>query len=278
MLKMIIQNEVFKGANKKESLIDLALPKKDTKELVLFIHGYKGYKDWGAWNNVEAYFLSHQIGFAKLNLSHNGGTVDQPIDFPDLASFGENRYTYELIDIERAIEWIHQKIDLGKYNLTLIGHSRGGGLAVLSGTNKWVKRVITWAAIDDIFSRFPKGEELEKWKQEGVRYVKNGRTKQDMPHYFSFYTDFIENKDLLDIKKAAHQLKTLEKPCMHIHGKNDEAVDYKAALNLARWSGGKNIIIEGTGHTFDTKHPWIEDSLPLKMKEVCDRSKAFVLE
>lgn len=274
----MFKNEVYLGANQRKSLIDLSLPQKGTKELVLFIHGYKGYKDWGAWNEVETYFLAHQIGFSKLNLSHNGGTIENPFDFPDLEAFGENRYTYELTDIENAIEWIHQKIDLNEYNLTLIGHSRGGGIAVLSGTNKWVKRVITWAAIDDIFSRFPKGEELENWKKEGVRCIKNGRTKQDMPHYFSFYTDFIENKDLLDIKNAAYQLKKLEKPCLHIHGENDEAVDHKAALNLSEWSQGECVIIKETGHTFDTKHPWTEESLPSKMKEVCDRSIAFVLE
>jgi len=273
---MNMNNEIYLGANNRKSLIDISLPKNETKEIVLFIHGYKGYKDWGAWNLVEQYFLKHEIGFAKLNLSHNGGTIENPIDFPDLEAFGNNCYTYELTDISNAIQWLDQRINLANYNLSLVGHSRGGGVALLSVSNPFVKRIITWAAIDDIPSRFPKGSELEKWKKDGVRFIKNGRTKQDMPHYYSFYNDFLENKDVLDIKTAAEKLKELNKPCLHIHGRNDEAVTYKAAINLSEWTGGEAVLLEETGHTFDTKHPWTENSLPLKMKEVCDKTIGFI--
>ena len=274
---MIIRNEIYTGANRRKSLIDLSMPIKGTKEVVLFVHGYKGYKDWGAWNRVEKYFFNHGIGFAKLNLSHNGGTIENPIDFPDLEAFGENRYTYELSDIENAIQWLHNKINLTNYNLTLIGHSRGGGVAILSGMNAFVKKVVTWAAIDDISSRFPIGNELEKWKKEGVRFIKNGRTKQDMPHYFSFYEDFLDHKERLQIKKYALELKKLHKPCLHIHGENDEAVFPHAVYDLSNWTSGVSILIPNTGHTFDTKHPWEENQLPEAMEKVCAESIQFII-
>ena len=275
---MKIDNDSYIGANNRKSLIDLHLPERPTDEIVLFIHGYKGYKDWGAWHLVQNFFLDKGIGFAKLNLSHNGGTIHDPIDFPDLEAFGQNRYTYELIDVESAIQWLDKKINLSGYSLTLIGHSRGGGIALLSGQLAFVKRIVTWASISSIPDRFPTGDELARWKKEGVRYVQNGRTKQDMPHYFSFYQDYLENKDLLNIEKVSKSLNKLAKNCLHIHGKQDQAVDHNAAFQLARWTGGESHIIKDTGHTFDTKHPWINKSLPTKMREVCQKTYDFILK
>jgi pimeloyl-ACP methyl ester carboxylesterase len=273
---MRILNSHYTGANNRKSLIDLWLPETDLSELVLFIHGYKGFKDWGAWNNVQAYFVRNGVGFAKLNLSHNGGTLINPIDFPDLDAFGQNRYSFELTDIEQAIEWLKKEVSLEHIPLTLLGHSRGGGIAILAGSHPKVKRVITWAAIDDIAARFPKGAELEAWRKNRIRYVENARTNQEMPHEFSFYEDYIMNKELLNIQLHAEKLKSKKTPCLHIHGANDEAVEVAAATRLAFWTGGKKIIIHNTGHTFDTKHPWENNYLPEKMAQVCKLTLEFI--
>ena len=43
------KNKTFVGSQNRLSVYDLNIP--DTpKALVIFVHGYKGYKDWGAWN------------------------------------------------------------------------------------------------------------------------------------------------------------------------------------------------------------------------------------
>lgn len=275
---MKITNGIFTGAANRKSLIDLALPHGDTTKIVLFIHGYKGYKDWGAWNLAADFFLNNNIGFAKFNLSHNGGSVNNPIDFPDLDAFGKNRYSYELTDIEKAIEWIKGKVTLADKELILIGHSRGGAIALLSGILPAVSRVITWASIADIASRFPKGEELEKWRKNGVRYVKNARTNQEMPHDFSFYEDFKANEERLTIQRYAELLKSKNKRCLHIHGADDEAVSVEAVHLLASWTGGQKVILDNTGHTFDTKHPWEKQSLPEKMEQVCRLSVEFIID
>ena len=48
-------------------------------------------------------FAKDGFCFIKFNFSHNGGTVEQPIDFPDLEAFGNNNYTKELDDLESVI-------------------------------------------------------------------------------------------------------------------------------------------------------------------------------
>ena len=271
---MEIKNGVYIGANGRKSLIDLQVPEKlECKDILLFVHGYKGYKDWGCWNLVQKYFTNRGLGFAKMNTSHNGGTIDEPIDFPDLEAFGANRYSYEVEDIKNAIQWIREKSKDTEIKIHLIGHSRGGGEVILAGEHPEVKTVTTWAGISSIEERFPSGEALEKWREEGVRYVTNGRTGQEMPHNFSMYEDWAINKEKLSIEKAARNLK---KPCLHIHGDIDEAVSIINAEHLSQWTEGKMIVIRDGNHAFGSSHPWKEDELPSKLYEVCSLTLQFV--
>jgi pimeloyl-ACP methyl ester carboxylesterase len=260
----------YQGAQQRSSLMDLQLPNTEYNNLVLFVHGYKGFKDWGAWSLVQAFFIANGIGFAKINLSHNGGTTKDPIDFPDLEAFGLNRYTYELEDITAAMDKLAEYISLNNVNLWLIGHSRGGGDVVLSAHHPRIKGIITWASIADIARRFPKGEELEKWRETGVRFVENTRTHQKMPHYFSFYEDWKNNQDRLNIQLHASRL---SKPALHIHGTHDQAVHCEEAKELARWTNGTLHLIPEANHTFGASHPWREEHLPKDLQLVFNAIK-----
>ncbi|MEX2485783.1 MAG: alpha/beta hydrolase [Brumimicrobium sp.] len=271
---MKIENAVFEGAEDKSSLIDLEIPEKlKCKHLIVFVHGYKGYKDWGCWNLVQKYYVDRGIGFCKFNLSHNGGTIEEPIDFPDLDSFAENKYTYEVEDIACALDWIQNTIDLSEIKIHLIGHSRGGGDVILAGNDERVASVITWSSIADIEKRFPKGEELENWEKTGVRTVKNARTNQEMPHNYSMYEDWEMNQSLLNIEESA---KSINKPCLHLHGDIDEAVSITESEKLSNWTGGKLIVMRDANHTYGSKHPWTDDHLPPKLYEICSLSLQFI--
>jgi len=271
------KNKTYVGSNNRLSVYDLSIPQ-NPNALVVFLHGFKGYKDWGAWNVVEKEFLKHNFGFLKFNLSHNGGTVKNPIDFPDLDAFGNNDYTKELYDLNRIINLaVIELKDLGlDIPIYLIGHSRGGGVAILqTAKDKRIKKLVTWAAISDIESRFPTGDELDDWKVSGVRYVANSRTNQQMPHYYSFYENFIENKDNLNIKESCEKIKV---PFLPIHGDMDLAVSISEGINISRWANVHLEIIKGAEHTFQTKHPWAVDTLPYDMKNVVDKTIAFFEE
>ena len=43
--------------------------------LIIFCHGYKGYKDWGAWSLMAEKFAVNGYFFVKFNYSHNGTTL-----------------------------------------------------------------------------------------------------------------------------------------------------------------------------------------------------------
>ena len=94
------KNNILNRINKKPILWDAFYNADDKqKPLIVFCHGYKGFKDWGAWDLVAKAFLDAGFFFVKFNFSHNGGTMEQPIDFPDLDAFAENNYSKELDDL-----------------------------------------------------------------------------------------------------------------------------------------------------------------------------------
>ena len=78
------------------------------------------------------------------------------------------------------------------YDISLFGHSRGGGIACLAASKfKEIKNLITLASVSNFGERFPNQNEIEKWKKNGVRYVENMRTKQMLPHLYQFYQNLI---------------------------------------------------------------------------------------
>lgn len=275
------KNKVLKRENQKDILVDYFFKKDDLpKPIVIFCHGYKGFKDWGAWNLVGEAFAEAGYFFVKFNFSHNGGTIAQPIDFPDLEAFGENNYTKELDDLEAIISHVlnddfHFRGECTQNNISLIGHSRGGGIVTIkaSAPSK-IANVISWAGVCDYASRFPKGEALENWKNSGVYYVVNGRTKQEMPHYYQFFEDFQASKARLDIERAT---KNLQIPHLIIHGTTDPAVPAQEATLLHTWNPNSTLyFIENANHVFGACHPWEKEQLPNDLSEVVQTTIDFI--
>lgn len=260
-----VKNIVLKG--KKDFLADAFYPDIARKAfpLLIFIHGYKGYKDWGAWELMGEAFANAGFYFVKFNFSHNGTTIDDPHNFSDLEAFGQNNYTKELEDLEVVMDYFQNQKEVDSQNVMLLGHSRGGGIAVIEASeNRNIRKLATLASVSAL-DRFPKGEALENWKKQGVFYVENARTKQKMPHYYQFYQDFIDNRERLDVERACRNLTI---PALFIHGSNDESVDREHCDKLHNWTkNSEQSIIENTNHTFGAKEPWPHDFLPKELDE-----------
>lgn len=254
---------------------------KSKKPLVIFCHGYKGYKDWGAWNLAASTFASMNMFFLKFNFSHNGGTVEQPIDFPDLEAFGQNNFSIELNDLEDVINWVttDEKFvnEIDTNNITLIGHSRGGGIvSIKASENNRIKKLITWASVSDYGVRFPKGDMLEEWRRNGVSYIVNSRTNQKMPHYFQFFENFKENENRLTIKNAVSKL---EIPHLIIQGEVDDVVLPQEAKNLNTWNPSSElVIIKDMNHSLGCIQPWEEQEMPIDLAKVVQKSIDFILK
>lgn len=278
---IILKNNILKRTGKKPILWDVFYKTSENKKpLILFCHGYKGFKDWGAWDLVAKTFAEAGFVFIKFNFSHNGGTIEQPIDFPDLDAFATNNYSLELDDLNDIINYslsdtISINSEINPINVTLIGHSRGGGIvAIKAEEDSRVTNLITWASVSDYGIRFIKGDALKQWQNDGVFYIINGRTKQQMPHYYQFFEDFKTNEKRLTIKRAIKQITI---PHLIIHGTNDDAVFHKEAETLHLWNSNSELfIIENANHVFGASHPWKENSLPKDLLKVVNKSLHFL--
>src|SRR5690606_27774646 len=274
------KNRIIHSKDKKPILYDVYYNETEKPQpIVIFCHGYKGYKDWGAWHLVAETFTDAGFCFLKFNFSHNGGTMEDPIDFPDLEAFAENNFSLELDDLDRVLK----EIEKGNDNfpkkistISLIGHSRGGGIVLIKAEEDTrISKVVAWASVSDFKARFQEGTtEFEMWKETGVAYVENSRTKQMMPNNFQFYEDFKNYENRLTISRA---VKNLTIPLLVIHGSDDPTVSVKEAKAIHSWNPKSELlIIPGADHVFNAKHPWEESTLPNKLKTVVERTIDFL--
>jgi pimeloyl-ACP methyl ester carboxylesterase len=276
----VTKNIIIPGKYNKPILTDTFYLKNNIqKPIIIFCHGYKGFKDWGAWDLMAKAFSEAGFFFIKFNFSHNGGTIEQPIDFPDLEAFGNNNYTKELDDLETVLNWICNNNDLkkeiNKDNINLLGHSRAGGIVTIKAEeDNRIKKVISLAGVSDFGSRTATIGNLDEWKKDGVKYVLNGRTKQQMPHYYQFYENFVAHEERLTIKRAVSHLKI---PYLIIHGNADTSVLIEEGKHLHKWnSGSKLVSIDGANHVFGASHPWEFNYLPEHLNIVIDKTVLFL--
>ncbi|WP_295211651.1 alpha/beta fold hydrolase [uncultured Chryseobacterium sp.] len=269
------QNIIIPNPETKDFLADAFYPEGGEKlPLVIFVHGYKGYKDWGAWNLMAEKFVKAGFFFVKFNFSHNGTTVDNPFNFGDLEAFGNNNYSRELSDLGVVIDYFAADPAVDKDKIILIGHSRGGAISIIKTyEDERIHGLITLASVDTL-DRFPKNEAFENWKRAGVYYVMNGRTKQEMPHYYQFYEDYEKDMHRFDVERATEMAKAY---FLIIHGTNDESVNVKNAEHLHLLHPNSELfLIENANHTFGAKEPWEKNELPKDLNTVVEKCIAFI--
>jgi pimeloyl-ACP methyl ester carboxylesterase len=266
------QHFILSGAQGKTITGDLTC-NSETKptKTIIFVHGFKGFKDWGAHNLVAQFFAEQHYRYVKFNFSHNGTDPENPVDVTDLEAFAENTISYEMHDLEVIIQYIRHTYSSD--DIYLIGHSRGGGIVILEAAkNPDVKKVVTWSAIADFRSLW-KPEQEEDWRRTGTIFVENARTKEKMPLNKTLLQDFVEHKDEYNILEKAASIK---KPWLILHGDQDVNVDFAVAQRLAQTKPSAVIKkIQGANHVFGASHPYSEKALPPQLQEVCEKTLAF---
>lgn len=266
-----MESIILPGSDGKNSLLYLFHNNSTAFNPVLFIHGYKGFALWGSWTQAAEHFNAAGMPYACLDFSHNGMTGRSPDDVFDAELFGRNRLSWEVDETIQALKYLYNRYHKSP---VLIGHSRGGAISILSAAEFDVSKLITWASVCDYHRRFSQDDMLEAWRTHGVRFVENARTKQQLPHYFSFYQDFDENRNRLDVLKAAENIKA---PWLIIHGTADEAVSFQEAETLHGISKKSVLLsVEGANHVFGTSHPVQSESLPYPFAKVVSDTINFI--
>jgi len=145
---------------------------------------------------------------------------------------------------------------------------------LFASEEKRIKKLVTWSAVSDFIQRLPDNQLMNKWQKDGVIYVENGRTHQQMPMYYQFAEDTLKNKDRLNILNAEKNLKI---PHLIIHGTKDEAVNVNEAKMLHQANSKSKLeLILDANHTFGAKHPFVENEFPLHFNQVFQKTLSFL--
>src|ERR1043165_6030743 len=104
------RNLILQSRHNRPFLVDIYYRKDgQQKPVVVFCHGFKGFKDWGPFDLLAKKFAAAGFVYVKFNFSHNGTTVDHPMDFVDLEAFGNDNLSIEMDDLGVVIDWIFSK-------------------------------------------------------------------------------------------------------------------------------------------------------------------------
>jgi len=275
-----LKNIIIDGSAGKPILIDATFKANaQAKQVVVFCHGFKGFKDWGPFNKIANHFADNDIVFVKFNFSFNGTTTNDPVNFCDLKAFGNNNFCKELDDLSLVLDWIENcqelKGEIDTSKISLFGHSRGGSIVMLkTAEDRRVGKVISWASPSNFLERLPKKEKLVKWKELGVAYIYNGRTKQNMPMYFQFYENCIKFAKRLNIQNAVSKMSI---PHLLVHGNEDPTVLLSEAVNIKSWNPDIDLhIIDGANHVLGGFHPYALEKFPKDLQEAIDVTIKFL--
>ena len=256
------QQGTYTGAEGKTAGYDIQYSPNQQRPLIVFCHGFNGFKDWGAFNLMADYFVQRGFQFVKLNFSHNGTSPTHPVDFVDLEAFGNNNFEKELEDIGALLvhlknESFADSVDFEK--TFLIGHSKGGATALAyTLSHPEIVSCATLAAVLDPVARYGKLKD-KLWKENGVKFVLNGRTNQKLPLYYQLAENTQKIKDKLDLRNL---LKGDKRKFLFLHGGKDEAVAV-SEINLVKNLPNCTVsIIEDANHVFGASHPYANADLP----------------
>lgn len=274
MKEIIKYNCSITGSAGRGMLTDIHyIPDRIKKTVVIYVHGFNGFKDWGNMDMVAKQFAAEHFLFVKTNLSHNGTTQEQPEVFNDLEAYAANNYSKELFDVGCIIDWVSDpahplasEIDTSK--LVLLGHSLGGGIAILKAAHdKRIKSLITWASVGECKTPWGSWDEnkLQEWKEKGRIFIENKRTKQQMPLDYQLVEDYQQNQSVLDIENAFKKMKI---PMLLCHGTQDEAVPYSVFQQFQQWRPDAGYLKVDSDHVFGRRHPFPDKILPQPCLEV----------
>jgi len=269
-------NYTLPGAKGRPMLIDVTYDDAlKNAPLVIFAHGFKGFKDWGTHNLVADYFVRNGFKYLKFNFSHNGTTPDSPVDFADLTAFSDNTFSIELEDLDTIIDFACSGSGMAVADgVFLIGHSMGGGISIIEAAeDNRIKKLVTMASISGFRNLWPKQTEVQ-WRLQGIIYMHNSRTGQQMPVKSTLLDDLDKHPLRLDIAAKAAEI---TQPWLLMHGEADQTVPLAHAQELHKAQpNAEFFVLPGGDHTFGGSHPYASDTLPASLVEFCDRAISFL--
>ncbi|NOG56010.1 MAG: alpha/beta hydrolase [Planctomycetes bacterium] len=274
------------GAEKQAIIGNTHCSEGEPSAVVLFVHGFLGYKDYGMFPYLAHHTASHGYASLRFNLSHSGMTNRiETFERPDL--FEKDTWSKQVFDVMSVMS----AAEAGRIPgcpaglpCILYGHSRGGVTVLLTsgrlcaaatGTTDQVGTVdplfaklappaaVVTAAAPSFTYRLSPGQK-EQLAHDGFVEVVSNRTGQTLRIDRGWLDEQIEHPQAHDL--SAH-VKAITCPLTIVHGERDPTVPASCAHDLLGSAGGvdgrtRQIIVPGADHVFNTPNPMPLDAEP----------------
>jgi dienelactone hydrolase len=227
--------------------------------VVVLCHGFKGFMEWGFFPAIADLLSDRGYAVARFNFTGSGMRPGDEL-VTDLEAFRNATFSNDLADLEALIGALGSEIGQGEVDperLALLGHSRGGGTALLAAAlpalEGRLRALVTWNGV----STFDRASAAEKTllRREGEVPLVNARTGQSLAVGIEVLTDLESHAEQLDLQAAAARRSA---PWLIVHGEQDETVPLAEGRLLAAAARQpyELEVIEGGSHTFGAVHPF----------------------
>ena len=223
---------------------------------VLLVHGFGG-------SMLRAFFpeLARRLvenGFAAVRFNMSCAGLGEDLEsFEDEQLFGRGSYSKELEDIAQVRAHLESEPRLDPARAAILGHSRGGGMALIHAARRGdYAAACTWAGVDHVL-RFS-AERQAEWERRGEIDVMHWGIGRKVRLAMDTLLDVRANRAALDVGAACARLST---PTLVVQGTRDPGVTVEDGQRLASsFAPGvaELCLIEGAGHNFGAQHPMRE--------------------
>jgi pimeloyl-ACP methyl ester carboxylesterase len=235
------------------------------KAPVVMSHGFLGFKDWAFFPWVAETFAS--AGYPAVRFNFSGSGMGPQIDgpFEDLAAFEADTISRQVEDLKRVLAAVVKggfEPDLPAFPKAFLwGHSRGGGVSLLSSMNQpEVLGIAAWATIARV-NRYL-FDMKKTWREKGFYPFESSRTGQLLKLGLAFLEDVERWGKEGDIPTYLHHLKV---PVLLLHGSEDASVKPDESESLAAVHPQAQLaILAGANHKFNSEHPFRSPSPELQ--------------
>ncbi|MCK4871716.1 MAG: hypothetical protein KAS72_03220 [Phycisphaerales bacterium] len=250
----------IKGADGQLIRGSIDRPKGEPRCVVLFSHGFKGYKDYGFIPVLGRSLAKIGCIVHRFNFSHSGmGEGVETFEHPDLFQQDTwNKQVFDITQVARSLRAGALPETDADLPIVFLGHSRGGATCLLTAGRMFrdddgplPAGVITMSAPSETCS-LATGD-LRVLLADGRLKSPSARTGQDLYIGADWYGEQQHNPADHDLLSLCGHITC---PVLAVHGRSDPTVPAGAADEIAvSCPDGVAALVEGGDHVYNTANP-----------------------
>jgi len=237
---------------------------------VLVVHGYTSHGDWGFYPLLSERLAARGIATVRVSLSGSAlGPDRRSLAAPEV--FATNTYVKELDELALVRDRMQADPRLCPERRAILGHSRGGAMAVVhAAEDGGYRAVVGWAAMDSILRFSP--ERLAEWREQGHVMVRHYAAGVHARLDVSVLHAAEAARERLDVLRACARLRC---PALFVVGSQDRSVPVTDGERMAAASEAAELLTVEGDHVFDARDPL--DHVPAALAQVVDGTEAFLV-